>query len=239
MIHSPLLRRGLGWLWATAIAVIPFLLWPSIPAAATGIYQMPTVAPGAGPWVVDEATVLSRLNKGELSEKFEQLAAATGTEVRVVTLHRLDYGETPASFAAALLEKWFPDPAVRAHEVVVVLDDVTNGAAIARGEAVSELLTDAIATSVVEETIAIPLRQDNRYNQALLDAGDRLVAVLSGEADPGPPAAEETYAVARTFATAEETEENRSNSTVIVIGFLIAATVIPMATYYFYQSMGG
>ncbi|MEM6591554.1 MAG: YgcG family protein, partial [Cyanobacteria bacterium P01_C01_bin.73] len=37
----------------------------------------------------------------------------------------------------------------------------------------------------------------------------------------------------------EETEENRSNATIIVVGFLIAATVIPMATYYLYQSIGG
>ncbi|MEL6385331.1 MAG: YgcG family protein, partial [Cyanobacteria bacterium J06626_18] len=96
-----------------------------------------------------------------------------------------------------------------------------------------------IASSVAQDTIGVPLRQDSKYNQAMLDASDRLIAVLSGEPDPGPPTEVASYEIESTFASAEETDENRNSSTVIVVGFLIAATIIPMATYYFYQSMGG
>jgi len=110
---------------------------------------------------------------------------------------------------------------------------VTNTAAIHSGSAVKAVLTDDIAKSIAQETLLVPLRQGNKYNQAFADASDRLFAVISGQTDPGPPVYEETIQTEGTFATPEETEE--SNATVWVIGLLLAATVIPMATYYLYQ----
>jgi len=207
------------------------------PAQATGVYQMPPLSDST--WVVDDAGILSRINEGKLKTQFQELAEQTGNEVRFVTLHRLDYGETPASFASDLMEKWFPDPESRRNQVILVLDDVTNGAALKVGDAAATLLSDDIAESVTQETIGIPLRKATKYNQALLDASDRLVAVLSGESDPGAPEDDKSFEIESTFASAEETDENRSNATIIVVGFLVAATVIPMATYYFYQAMGG
>lgn len=207
------------------------------PALATGVYNMPPLSESA--WIVDDAGLISRLNEGKITERFKELAQATGNEVRFVTIHRLDYGETPATFADALMEKWFPDPESRVNQSILVLDDVTNGAALKVGDASAEMLSPEITTSVVDETIAIPLRNGNKYNQALLTASDRLVAVLSGETDPGPPAEVTNFEIESTFASAEETEENRGSATWIVVGFLIAATVIPMATYWIYLAIGG
>jgi uncharacterized protein len=68
-----------------------------------------------------------------------------------------------------------------------------------------------------------------------MDASDRLVAILSGEPDPGPPVVASNIQTEGTFATPEETAG--SNATIWVIGLLIAATVIPMATYFLYQGM--
>ena len=207
------------------------------PALATGVYQIPALSEST--WIVDDAGLVSRINEGKITEQLQDLAATTGNEVRFVTIHRLDYGETPATFADALMEKWFPEPESRVNQSILVLDDVTNGAALKVGDASAEMLSTDIATSVVDETIAIPLRQGNKYNQALLTASDRLVAVLSGEVDPGPPAEVSAFEMESTFASAEETEENRGSSTWIVVGFLVAATVIPMATYYIYLAIGG
>lgn len=190
-------------------------------------------------WVVDDAGVLSRFNEGKIVSQFKELAEQTGNEVRVAIIHRLDYGETPASFADSLMQTWFPNPEDQPNQTILVLDDVTNAAALKVGQEAATRLTEDIAESVAEDTIGLPLRQASKYNQALLDASDRLVAVLAGEEDPGPPVEETSYEIESTFASAEETEENRSNATVIVVGFLIAATIIPMATYYIYQGMGG
>jgi uncharacterized protein len=107
------------------------------------------------------------------------------------------------------------------------------------GEATATVLTSDIAQSVVGETMKVPLLRGNQYNQSFLNASDRLVAVISGKPDPGPPEYDDTIDTERNFATAEETEETRGSSATLVVVLLIAATVIPMATYYWYMSAGG
>jgi uncharacterized protein len=204
-------------------------------ALATGVYQIPNLTAGDSTWVVDQGEVISRINEGQISSTFDDLAKQTGNEVRFVTIRRLDYGETPASFAQALFEKWFPTPEAKANQTVLVLDTVTNGTAIISGDQVKSLLTDEIAQSVAEETLAAPLRDGNKYNQAFLDASDRLVAVLSGQPDPGPPQIVDNVQVEGTFKKAEETD--KGNATAWVVGLLIAATIIPMATYYIYLAV--
>jgi uncharacterized protein len=207
------------------------------PANAIGVYQMPNVRAGEPTWVIDKAEVLSRLNEGKLSNTLDSLAEKTGKEVRMVTIHRLDYGETAESFTNALFEKWFPTPKAQANQTLLVIDTLTNTTAIRTGEAVKSILPDDIAKSVASETVIVPIRDGNKYNQGLLDASTRLVAVLSGQPDPGPPVVEENVQVAGTFKKAEETDTK--NSTVWVVAILIIATVVPMATYFFYQGFSG
>jgi len=201
------------------------------PALATGVDEIPSLT--ADTWVVDRGDVISLSNENQISKAFQNLAQATGNEVRLVTIHRLDYGETPESFAHSLLQKWFPTPDQQANQALLVIDTVTNGVALIDGERVKSLLTDAIANSIASETISAQLRNGNKYNQAFVEASDRLVAVLSGETDPGPPKIVEKIQVESTFTKAEDTKQ--SNATAWVVGLLIAATVIPMATYYLYQ----
>lgn len=202
------------------------------PASATGVYQMPKLLAGDRTWVLDQAEVLSRLNEGKISSTLDNLALQTGNEVRFVTIRRLDYGETPESFTNQLFEKWFPTPEAQANQTLLVINTITNGTAIRTGNKVKSLLPNDIAESVASETIQVPLREGDKYNQAFLDASDRLVAVLSGEPDPGPPQIVETVNVEGTFKKAEETDAG--NATIWVIGLLLAATIIPMATYYLY-----
>ena len=203
----------------------------AFPASATGVYEIPQISARDRSWVIDRAEVISPVNEGKIGNELEKLAAATGNEVRFVTVRRLDYGETPESFAKALFEKWFPTIEAQANQTLLVIDKVSNNTAIVTGEKVKSLMSDEIADSVANETLVAPLRQGEKYNQAFLDTSDRLVAVLSGEPDPGPPQVA-TVAVESTYKTAEETD--KGNATVWVVGLLLAATIIPMATYYLY-----
>jgi uncharacterized protein len=216
-----------------AAFILATSLWAT-PASATGVYQMPSLAAGDPTWVVDEAEILSRLNEGKISSELETLAKQTGNEVRIVTVRRLDYGETPASFTQALFKKWFPTPEVGENQTLLMIDSVTNGTAIVTGDKVKSIMPDDIAESVANETVMAPLRDGDKYNQAFLDATDRLVAVLSGQPDPGAPQLIDKVQVEGTFTKAEDTEKNKGNATAWVIGLLIAATIIPMATYYLY-----
>lgn len=236
MLLSSIFHRC-RWIVVVAIALTINLI--NIPPAnATGVYDMP-IAPNSDNWVLDDAKQITRLNENNLNKDLKKIAVATGQEVRYVTIHRLDYGETAQSFAEQLFNRWFPTPEAGTNQTVVVLDDVTNNIGLKAGEETAALLTDEIAESITEETMKAPLLKNNSYNQAFGDATVRLAAVLAGEPDPGPPVIEETINVEGTFATAEETEANRTSSTWVVVVLLILATVIPMATYYWYQSAGG
>jgi uncharacterized protein len=231
-----LLNQLLNWrstlqrlfLALTVLVLVTQLI--AVPANATGVSEIP--APTADSWVIDKAEILSRANEGKISTDLDALAKKTGFEVHFVTIHRLDYDETSQSFADKLFEKWFPTPEAQSNQTLLVIDNLTNNTGIRTGEKVKEIMPDRIAKSVAHETVLIPLKEGNKYNQAFLGASDRLVAVLSGEPDPGPPELEDNVQVEGTFATPEETKS--SNATFWVITFLIVATVVPMATYYFY-----
>jgi uncharacterized protein len=206
------------------------------PAWATGVYDLPSLNAGSSTWVVDLADTISLANESKLSAEFKQLAKQTGNEVRMVAIRRLDFDETIDSFADKLFAKWYPTPEEQANQTLVAIDTLTNGAAIRTGEAVKTVLSNEIAESVVKESIAIPLREGNKFNQAFLGAGDRLVAVLSGQNDPGPPSEQEIN-IDSTFTSAEETDDR--SATIWVVVLLVLATAIPMATYFWYVGLPG
>ncbi len=202
-------------------------------ALATSLYELPLIHAGDDTWVVDKAEVISRASEGRLNRDLGDLAEQTGNEVRLVVIRRLDYGETIDSFTNSLFERWFPNAEDQATQVVMVVEKVTNSVGIRVGDDVKKTMPDEIAESIAQETAIAPLRKGDKYNQAFRDVSDRIVAVLSGEPDPGPPRMETEVMSESTFTSAEDTDTN--NATVIVVGFLIAATIIPMATYYLYQ----
>ncbi|TVQ07154.1 MAG: YgcG family protein [Leptolyngbya sp. DLM2.Bin27] len=221
--------------------VLPLLLLFGLlasPAEAVAVFQVPTVTAGDPTWVIDEANIISRINENKISDRLGNLATATGDEVRLVTIRHFDYGETVQTFTDKLFERWYPTPEEQANQTLLVLDEVTKTVGIRVGEQAATLLSADIADSVAQETVLYPLLEGDKYNQAFLAASDRIVAVLSGKADPGPPAFDDSFASEGTFATAEETAENRGNTTILLVVLLVLATVIPMATYFWYAGFG-
>ncbi len=217
---------------AIAIALIASQM-AVLPALATGVYEMPVLSAGDRTWVFDKGDVLSRSSESNISSVLDNLENKTGKQVRFVTIHRLDYGETTATFTDQLFEQWFPTKEDQTNQILLVLDTVTNTAAIRTGEGVKSLLTDEIAQSVAGETVQVPLREGNKYNEAFAAASTRIATVLSGEPDPGPPEVVDNIQVEGTFKKAEETDQG--NATVVVVVLLVLATVIPMVTYFWYQ----
>ena len=217
---------------AIAIALIASQM-AVLPALATGVYEMPVLSAGDRTWVFDKGDVLSRSSESNISSVLDNLENQTGKQVRLVTIRRLDYGETTATFTDQLFEQWFPTKEDQTNQILLVLDTVTNSAAIRTGEGVKSLLTDEIAQSVAGETVQVPLREGNKYNEAFTAASTRLATVLSGEPDPGAPKVVDNIQVEGTFKKAEETDQG--NATVVVVVLLVLATVIPMVTYFWYQ----
>ncbi|WRH67701.1 MAG: TPM domain-containing protein [Planktothrix sp. GU0601_MAG3] len=230
-----ILNRGnllTGFIISLLLTVI--LGFSATPALATGVYQVPTVSSGDQTWVVELDGVLSRITERRLNSSLSELAKKTGYEVRFLTIRRLDYGETIETFTEKVFQKWFPTPEVASNQTLLVLDLLTNNAAIQTGEKTKSLLTDEIAESVVEKTLKYPLRKGDKYNEAFIAASERISTVLSGEPDPGPPLEQDNISVESTFKSAEETDD--TSATIIVVVLLIVATVVPMATYYYFQA---
>lgn len=205
------------------------------PAIATGLFDLPDFDADKV-WVVDTADAISNANESKLTKTFEQLAEEYGQEVRMVAIRRLDYGETVDSLAEEIFQDWYPTPEARDNQTLLVLDTLTNNVAIRSGDSAQKLVTPEIAESLIDDTVGYNIRNGNKYNQAFNDAGDRLVAVLSGLEDPGPPEMDDGIQIEGTFTKAEDTDDG--SATIWVIGFLIVATIIPMATYYWYVGFG-
>jgi uncharacterized protein len=234
ILNRERLVRYFSMLGLALILMIQVWIGGTSAAGATGAYSLPNLTPGEPTWVIDQAGILSRLTRGEIGSKLEDLAKETGNEVRFVTIHRLDYGETIETFTQQLFDKWFPTPEAQANQVILALDNVTNSAAIRAADGLQSVLPEDTANSISQETVMVPLRNGNKYNQAFLDASDRLIAILSGEPDPGPPVIEVNVQTEGTFTKAEETDSK--SATIVVVALLVAATVIPMATYFLYQA---
>lgn len=200
--------------------------------AATSPGDIPDISQNQSTSVVDQAEVVSRVNEGKLNTLLQEIADRTDADVKLVVIRRLNYGETVDSFADELFNRWYPTPEEKADKVLLVFDTITNNATIRVGEALKDRLSPEIAQSVVEDTIGVPIRKDNKYNLAFLNASNRLGLVLAGEPDPGPPEVQDDIQVEGTFTKAEDTDTQ--NSTIWVVGLLVVATIIPMATYFAY-----
>ncbi len=203
--------------------------------SATGVYDLPVISAGEDVWVYDDADAISRTTESKLTSMLQDLAKSTGNEVRMVVINRLDYGQNIDSLTTELFQTWYPNAESAKNQTLVVVDTLSNKGAIASGEGVRDLLTPDISESVVKKTLPYSLK-DLQYNQALISTGDRLVAVLSGQEDPGAPQLEEMK-IEGTFTTAEET--NDRSATIWTIVLLILATVIPMVTYFWYVGFPG
>jgi uncharacterized protein len=204
-------------------------------ANATGVYDLPVVKSGEDVWVIDNAEAISKATEATLTNELKDLAKNTGNETRIVVINRLDYDQTIESLTNELFSTWYPISEEQKNQTLLVLDTLTNRTAIRNGLGVSSLLTPEISESIVKETIALPLK-NSQYNQALIDGSDRLVAVLSGQEDPGAPEIKE-LAIDGTFTTAEETDDR--SSTIWMIVLLGLATLIPMITYFWYVGFPG
>jgi uncharacterized protein len=219
---------------AALILMLMMTIGPVAPAAAIGVAEMPATPPEGH--VLDLSEILSRITEGQINTQLDKLAADSKQDVVFVSVRRLDYEETVDTFAQALFDRWYPTPDSRANKTLLVIDSLTDNTSIIQGETSQAAMAADIATSVAKETVLVPLKYGNRYNQAFLDASDRVSLVLAGQEDPGAPEFKEVINVEGNFATPEETKESNATTWMIVLLFL--STAIPMATYYFYQYMG-
>ncbi|CAN1212544.1 photosystem II repair protein Psb32 [Tumidithrix helvetica PCC 7403] len=206
-------------------------------AIALEVYDIPSLAEietkNGQTWVIDGAGVLSTSTEAAATNQLKDLAKDTGLQVRFVTVDRIDFGQPVAQFTTELFDKWFPTDADKANQALLLIATEDHRTAFQIGDKVKALLNEEQAKSVALETMFVPTQKAN-YNQAVADGTNRLALILTGKPDPGPPAIVEEKGETSNYTKAEDTDIG--GSTVLVIVLLIAATIIPMVTYYWFQN---
>ena len=203
------------FLWApVSLAIAPAALGDSLPEAL----------------VIDEADVLSRASRGELEAKLRSFDDQR-VDARLITLRRLDYGITLASFGEELLENW---SSPTGNPLLLMLIETQNKrSAVVANQELKAQLPSSLLISTARTTMTMPMREGDRYRQASVDGLARLSTVLSGGEDPGPPQEIERVTLPTNIPTKAETEESDATKWVIIL--LVLGTIIPMATWWVFS----
>lgn len=216
------------------VAVVAMALLLPAAARALSPADLPATPPAGR--ILDGAAVLSRASAGEIERQLEHLVS-DHVNARLVTVNRLDYGLTLEAFGAGLLERWRSPESLSTGAadplLLLLIDGQTRGTAIVADPALSGQLSPELLRSTARTTMALPLREGDRYRQATLDALTRLDTVLEGGEDPGEPEVAEAPVVVSNIPSQEETAASNAFTWVVVL--LVVGTVVPMATWWIFS----
>lgn len=192
-------------------------------AAAAGLLALSPALAGAPPDLlfVDETSVVPKAAATLATKALSSVKTSTGYTVHFIIPQYVPYGQTPADYAQKLFDEWGSG----ADDVVIVGGTKVARAGVVCGENAAKLVTKEIAESLGNETYAVRAGQE-AYAGAVLDVNNRLVAVLSGETDPGPPKMGSTEVVGK-FKTKAETDAQRGKYIKVVGALLVIAFVAP------------
>jgi len=212
-------------------------LLPIDAALAISVTDLPSAPPSAA--VLDSADVLSRASRGDIEKQLEGFKADR-VDARLITVPRLDYALSLEQLGLELLQRWTPPAGASPSGVtvqdpllLVLVDTQTKAAAVVASEPLQRQLPPELLRSTARTTMAIPLREGNRYRQASLDGLTRLATVLRGGEDPGEPEVAAEAVVTTNIPTQEETE--RSNGFTWVVVLLVVGSVVPMLTWWVFS----
>ena len=213
------------------IAVVVLIVGvPSMPALAMSPTDLPAERPASQ--VLDDADVLSRASRSELNARLEEFGGDR-VDARLITLRRLDYGLSLDGFGKDLIERWSSEGQGRSPLLLLLIETQNKRAAVLADQSLQSQLPETLLTSTGRTTMAIPLREGDRYRQASIDGLTRLSVVLSGGEDPGPPEEIVRTTLPTNIPTQEETQS--SNATTWIIVLLVLGTIIPMATWWVFS----
>lgn len=208
---------------ALSAACLLALSPPSLPSA---LAEVPQTLPSEV--VVDDASVIPTGNEQLFTKAAKAIKDKTGVSIHFVIVPSLPFGDTPEDFALELASQW----KLGQDDVLFAASTKLARAGVFVGNSAQKLLSDDVARSIAEETFGLPAGEE-QYGAALLGVSNRLIPVLNGEADPGPPSTT-IREVVQTYKTKEETKKDRDKYVKIVGGVLVISVVAPLIQTYWY-----
>lgn len=184
-------------------------------------------------YIVDDASVLNRTTRGSVGDALKDLEAKTGYRVEVATVRKLEFESDAFAFGDKLVSKWFPGSSSENKGLLLVVTSAKDGA-LTGGQKFMGAVGDDLIDSVVGDNVSI-FTEEEKYNEAVTSSVNRIVAKLTGQADPGAPVRVEKVRK-RTYRTKQETEAKKDATSTIVLTLLFIAVVVPMLQFYGYTS---
>lgn len=183
-------------------------------------------------YVLDDASVLNKATKKSVGDELRKLEEETGYRIEVATVRKLEFESDAFAFGDKLVSKWFPKDSDK-RGVLLVVTSGKDGA-LTGGQSFMKAIGDDLIDSVIGENVII-FTEEEKYNEAVQSSVDRVVASLTGKADPGPPQRAEKVR-RRTYKTKAETEQNKTATSTIVLTLLGISVVVPMLQYFGYTN---
>lgn len=193
---------------------------------SSALAEVPEAAPVTA--LVDDAALVPSTAEQSFNKTAGLIKSNTGVSVRFVLVRSLPFGDSPEEYARELAGQW----KLGENDILFTASAKLARGGVFVGDAVRKLLPDDVARSIAEETFGIPAG-DERYSTALVDVTNRLIPVLSGETDPGPPVIRNDEVVQR-FKTKQETKQDRGKYIKVVGGVLVIAFVAPLIQTFWY-----
>lgn len=172
--------------------------------------------------------MVQRSNAQLFGNAASNIETREGYKVRFVFVKNVPYGETPDEYAKDLARDW----GLGEKDVLFVASPKLARAGVFVGDKAAGRLTPDIAESIANETYAVAAG-DERYGTALLDVSNRLIPVLTGDTDPGPPELKSTEVV-QNYKTKKETSGDRNKYVTVVVVILVISVVAPLLQTYWY-----
>lgn len=194
--------------------------------AAPALAEVPNAAPSG--FFYDEPMLVQKSSSGLFGKALQSIKNRTGYSVRFVMVKSFPYGESPNDYAEELFGQW----ALGGNDILFVASPKLARAGVSVGDNAKALITPEISESLCNETYALKAG-DELYSSAVLEVSNRLIPLLAGEKDPGPPDMT-TREVSQTYKTKAETSNQRQKYITVVAAILIISVVAPLLQTYWY-----
>ncbi|KAF2316899.1 hypothetical protein GH714_042240 [Hevea brasiliensis] len=156
----------------------------SVDEIATAVYEM--LGPPKDSYVVDDASVLSRVTKSDLRQLLSDLEARKNFKINFITVRKLTSKADAFEYADQILEKWYPTVEEGNNKGIVVLVTSQKEGAVTGGPGFVQAVGESVLDSTVSENLPV-LATEEKYNEAVFSSAKRLVAAIDGLPDLGDP----------------------------------------------------
>lgn len=184
--------------------------------------------PSTSQVIFDETGLINKPSISLIQSSASAIQRNSKVSVHFVFVRSISFEDSLSSFAEDIAQSWN----LSDHEILFAASPKLARAGIWLSDDLKSTIDEQTATSIAEETFAEKASTE-RYGAAWLDVCNRLIPILAGEQDPGPPVLKQTEVV-QNFKTKQETKQGRDKYVKVVGAVLLISIIAPLLQTYWY-----